>query len=72
MEPTGHAYRLLEKQMLRTVARHKISGAAPSPHGPPRLQVEFIEHVQTPRLQVKYLAEAVDIAGLCGKGNGSD
>ena len=58
--------------MLRTVARHKISGAARSPHEPPRLQVEFIEHVHTPRLQVKYLAEAVDIAGLCGKGNVSD
>ena len=62
-----HTYKLLRQQVMQTVVRHKKKASGEIKPAP-RLQIDHIQYIQTPRLQEKYIAEVQDIIGMCDKG----
>ena len=70
LEQNDPVFRYLADEFQRTARRHRPPAAGAI--GPaayhclkPKFEVDRIERVHTPRLQLKYLAELNDIIGLC-------
>merc|ERR1712232_372752 len=62
---SGHLYRYLAAEFLRTVVRHRGPRSGDPYRETPKFELHRIEKIFTPCLQEKYLAEVESIAKQC-------